>query len=165
MKYPIGMQSFENIRKGGFVYVDKTDLVYKLAQGHVYFLARPRRFGKSLLVSTLKAYFEGRRDLFEGLKMEALETDWTVFPVVSFDFSMANVQRAEGLRDYIIEEIFKQASQSAERKLDGTAHEALQQIGDRGYAKAYEADTRTVYKIGASFSSKTGTVEEWEIED
>jgi len=62
MRYPIGIQSFETIRKGGFVYVDKTDLVYKLAQGHVYFLARPRRFGKSLLVSTLKAYFEGRAD-------------------------------------------------------------------------------------------------------
>ena len=63
MKYPIGIQSFEKIRKGGFVYVDKTDLVYKLAQGSVYFLARPRRFGKSLLVSTLKAYFEGRKGL------------------------------------------------------------------------------------------------------
>ena len=73
MKYPIGIQSFEKIRKGGYVYVDKTDLVYKLAQGSVYFLARPRRFGKSLLVSTLKAYFEGRKDLFEGLKMMELE--------------------------------------------------------------------------------------------
>jgi hypothetical protein len=108
MKYPIGIQSFEKIRKGGFVYVDKTDLIYKLAKGSVFFLARPRRFGKSLLMSTLKAYFEGRRDLFEGLKMEALETEWTEYPVICFDFSKANVQRADGLRDYIIEEIYKQ---------------------------------------------------------
>ncbi len=76
MRYPIGIQSFEKIRKGGFVYVDKTDLVYKLAQGSVYFLARPRRFGKSLLIDTLRCYFEGRRDLFDGLKMPELETEW-----------------------------------------------------------------------------------------
>ena len=62
MKYPIGIQSFETIREGGYVYVDKTDLVYKMVQGHIYFLARPRRFGKSLLVSILKAYFEGRKE-------------------------------------------------------------------------------------------------------
>ena len=62
MKYPIGIQSFEKLRKEGYVYVDKTDLIYKLAQGHIYFLARPRRFGKSLLMSTLKAYFEGRKE-------------------------------------------------------------------------------------------------------
>ena len=78
MKYPIGIQSFENLRTDGYVYVDKTDLVYKLAQGHVYFLARPRRFGKSLLVSTPKAYFEGRRDLFEGLKLHRLYREATL---------------------------------------------------------------------------------------
>ena len=87
MKYPIGIQSFETIRKGGYVYVDKTDLVYKLAQGHIYFLARPRRFGKSLLVSTLKAYFEGRKDLFEGLKIAGLEQEWTKYPVFHIDFN------------------------------------------------------------------------------
>ena len=64
MKYPIGMQSFDQIINGGFVYVDKTDLVYKLAQGHVCFLGRPRRFGKSLLVSTLENYFLGRSQFF-----------------------------------------------------------------------------------------------------
>ena len=67
--------------------MDKTDLVYKLAQGHIYFLARPRRFGKSLLVSTLKCYFEGRRDLFEGLKIMDLEQEWQKYPVVTFDFN------------------------------------------------------------------------------
>ena len=101
MKYPIGIQSFEKIRKGGFVYVDKTDLIYKLARGSVYFLARPRRFGKSLLMDTLRCYFEGRRDLFEGLKMEALETEWTKYPVVSFDFNVGNKRSATGLEDYL----------------------------------------------------------------
>ena len=107
MKYPIGIQSFEKIRQNGYVYVDKTDLIYKLAQGSVYFLARPRRFGKSLLADTLRCYFAGRRDLFEGLKIADLEQDWTKHPVVSFDFNLVNIQRAEGLHDYIIGVIAK----------------------------------------------------------
>lgn len=102
MKYPIGIQSFETIRNDGYVYVDKTDLVYKLAQGHVYFLARPRRFGKSLLVSTLKAYFEGRKELFEGLKMAELEQQWQQYPVVTFDFNLGEKQKESGLREYIM---------------------------------------------------------------
>ena len=76
MKYPIGIQSFEQLREDGYVYVDKTDLVYKLVTtGKIYFLSRPRRFGKSLLVSTLKNYFLGRRDLFEGLAISSLEKE------------------------------------------------------------------------------------------
>jgi len=105
MKYPIGIQSFEKIREGGYVYVDKTDLVYKLAQGSVYFLARPRRFGKSLLVSTLKAYFEGRKDLFEGLKMMDLETEWAKYPVFVFDFNGINKNTPNSLRDYLLAEM------------------------------------------------------------
>ena len=81
--------------------MDKTDLVYKMVQGHIYFLARPRRFGKSLLVSTLKAYFEGRKDLFEGLKMMELETEWTQYPVISFDFNGINKNIPNSLRDYL----------------------------------------------------------------
>lgn len=77
MKYPIGIQSFEKLREGGFVYADKTALVYDLVTtGTVYSLSRPRRFGKSLLVSTLECYFRGRKELFEGLAMEALEQEW-----------------------------------------------------------------------------------------
>ena len=69
-KYPIGIQSFENIRKEGYLYVDKTALIYQLVQtGKYYFLSRPRRFGKSLLLSTLQAYYEGKKELFEGLAM------------------------------------------------------------------------------------------------
>lgn len=73
MKYPIGIQNFEKIRTDGYVYVDKTALIYDLARnGSYYFLSRPRRFGKSLLLSTMAAYFSGRKDLFKGLAMEGL---------------------------------------------------------------------------------------------
>ena len=72
MKYPVSVQTFETIINDGYVYVDKTDLVYNLAQEHVCFLSRPRRFGKSLLLSTLDAYFSGKKELFRGLKMEEL---------------------------------------------------------------------------------------------
>ncbi len=76
MKYPIGIQSFEKIREEGFVYIDKTDLIYNLTHnGAIYFLCRPRRFGKSLLVSTLKCYYEGRKELFKGLAIDKLEKD------------------------------------------------------------------------------------------
>ena len=88
MKYPIGIQSFEKIRQEGCVYVDKTDLVYSLTHdSSVCFLSRPRRFGKSLLVSTLEAYFSGRKELFKGLKIEALETEWKTYPVFRLDFN------------------------------------------------------------------------------
>ena len=75
-KLPVGIQTFEKLREGGYLYIDKTDFVYKLVHtGQVYFLSRPRRFGKSLLLSTLKAYFEGRKELFEGLKIAELEKE------------------------------------------------------------------------------------------
>ena len=91
MQYPIGVQSFSEIREEGLLYVDKTDLVYRLVKGTKYnFLSRPRRFGKSLLVSTLEAYFQGRRELFAGLAMEKLEQDWTQHPVLHVDFSRNN---------------------------------------------------------------------------
>ena len=91
MKYPIGIQTFENIIEDGFVYVDKTDLVYSLAnEGKVYFLSRPRRFGKSLLISTLESYFLGKKELFKGLKIDKLEKDWKVYPVIRIDFSIGS---------------------------------------------------------------------------
>ena len=91
IKYPIGIQSFEQLREDGYVYVDKTDLVYRLVtMGKIYFLSRPRRFGKSLLVSTLKNYFLGKRELFEGLAIERLETKWAKYPVFHIDFNGCN---------------------------------------------------------------------------
>lgn len=88
MKYPIGIQDFKTIRKDGFVYVDKTALLYKLAdEGKTYFLSRPRRFGKSLLVSTLKYYFSGEKNLFTGLAIDSLETKWDQYPIFHIDFN------------------------------------------------------------------------------
>ncbi len=88
MLYPIGIQSFEKIRQGGYVYVDKTDLIYKIAKtGQYYFLSRPRRFGKSLLLSTMEAYFQGKKELFDGLAIASLEKDWTEYPVLHLDLS------------------------------------------------------------------------------
>ncbi len=91
MKYPIGIQSFDRIIEDGYVYIDKTDLVYSLVnEGSIYFLSRPRRFGKSLLVSTLKNYFLGRKELFRGLKIDSLEKDWKIYPVFHIDFNGGN---------------------------------------------------------------------------
>ena len=91
MKYPIGIQSFDQLIEDGYVYIDKTDLVYALAnEGKIYFLSRPRRFGKSLLVSTLKNYFLGRKELFRGLKIDNLEKDWKIYPVFHIDFNGGN---------------------------------------------------------------------------
>ena len=88
MLYPIGIQSFEEIRNGGYVYVDKTALIHRMTStGKYYFLSRPRRFGKSLLLSTMEAYFSGRKELFEGLAMASLEKDWVSYPVLHLDLT------------------------------------------------------------------------------
>ena len=98
MLYPIGIQNFANIRESGYVYVDKTDLVHRLvATGKYYFLSRPRRFGKSLLVSTLEAYFQGKKELFQGLAIESLEKDWNTYPVLHLDLSGKTYNKAEDL--------------------------------------------------------------------
>ena len=98
MKYPIGIQSFEKIRTNGYVYIDKTEYIYKMAQeGSAYFLSRPRRFGKSLLVSTLEAYFKGKRELFEGLDIEKSENEWKVYPVLHIDLNARNYENKESL--------------------------------------------------------------------
>ena len=97
-QYPIGIQDFASIINDGFVYVDKTALVYQLVSTKgVYFLSRPRRFGKSLLVSTIKYYFEGRKDLFKGLKMEQLEHEWEQYPVFEIDFNSKDYSRVNAL--------------------------------------------------------------------
>ena len=102
MKYPIGIQSFEQIIREGYVYVDKTDLVYRMVtEGKIYFLSRPRRFGKSLLVSTLENYFLGRQELFKGLAMEQLETEWKQYPVFHIDFNGTNYLEDGTLKERI----------------------------------------------------------------
>ena len=101
-KYPVGIQSFEEIRQNGYLYVDKTDLIYQLVnKGKYYFFSRPRRFGKSLLVNTLMSYFEGKRELFKGLAIEQLETEWKQYPVFRFDFSTGKFETRAMLQEAI----------------------------------------------------------------
>ena len=98
MLYPIGIQNFEKIRKEGYVYVDKTALIHRLATtGTYYFLSRPRRFGKSLLVSTIEAYFKGKKELFKGLALEQLEKDWAQYPVLHLDLNGSKYMYPEDL--------------------------------------------------------------------
>ena len=105
-RYPIGIQNFEQLRNNNCVYVDKTELIYQLTHtDSIYFLSRPRRFGKSLLVSTLEAYFQGKKHLFEGLAMERLETEWAEYPVLHMDFSGSKYYDVEMLKSSINVEI------------------------------------------------------------
>ena len=101
--YPIGIQTFERIRKEDKFYVDKTEYVYRMTHtdGTYFFLSRPRRFGKSLLVTTLQSYFEGRRDLFEGLAIEQLEKEWTQYPVLHLDMSGGKHMEKADLEEYL----------------------------------------------------------------
>ena len=98
-KYPIGIQNFESLRMDGYAYVDKTALAYQMAStGRYYFLSRPRRFGKSLLLSTFEAYFEGKRELFKGLALERLETEWLKYPILHMDLNAENYNSEEALQ-------------------------------------------------------------------
>ncbi|MBQ9610639.1 MAG: AAA family ATPase, partial [Lachnospiraceae bacterium] len=105
-KLPIGIQDFESIIKGDFIYVDKTRYIYNLVHmGKPYFLSRPRRFGKSLLLSTIRAYWEGKKELFKGLDIEELEKDnpdaWQEYPVFYFDFNKKDFQRESALEEVL----------------------------------------------------------------
>ena len=107
VKYPIGIQSFESLRKLGFLYVDKTELIYELVHtSKCVFLSRPRRFGKSLLLSTIQAYFEGKKELFKGLAMEELETGWPVHPVLTLSLARYN-SGIEGSLEEILSNQFR----------------------------------------------------------
>ncbi len=98
MKYPLGIQNFEKIRHEGYLYMDKTALVYQIVKGgSYYFLSRPRRFGKSLLISTLEAYFQGKRELFKGLAIEGMEQEWKTYPVLHLDLNAEKYTTQEAL--------------------------------------------------------------------
>ncbi|MBO7625156.1 MAG: AAA family ATPase, partial [Bacteroidales bacterium] len=98
-KYPVGIQTFSEIRKGNYVYIDKTDLVWQMTKNKYVFLSRPRRFGKSLLTTTLDSYFKGDKELFQGLKIMELETEWKTYPVLHFDLSGARHLPVEKVKD------------------------------------------------------------------
>ena len=138
-RYPIGIQTFSEIKKEGYVYVDKTDLVWKVAHYAKYiFLSRPRRFGKSLLTTTLDSYFQGRKDLFEGLKIIELEKEWEAYPVIHLDLSAAKRQpSADDLRRVLVlllEPLAEKYGKKENEKspgdvLRGLIHRAFEQTG------------------------------------
>ena len=102
VRYPIGIQSFESLRTLGYLYVDKTELIYNLVMSSKsVFLSRPRRFGKSLLLSTIQAYFEGKKELFTGLAMERLESEWPVHPVLTLSLARFNPNDEKGLEQLL----------------------------------------------------------------
>ncbi len=108
--YPIGIQTFERIRKEDKLYIDKTEYIYRMSHtsGTYFFLGRPRRFGKSLLVSTMQSYFEGKKDLFKGLAIEKLEKEWTEYPVLHFDMSGGKHMEKEQLEEYLCDMLEEQ---------------------------------------------------------
>ena len=138
-RYPVGIQTFSEIIAKGMVYVDKTDIVWRLTHENKYvFLNRPRRFGKSLLATTLKSYFEGRRDLFEGLKIMQLEQEWTERPVISLSLSQAKsqssaeaLQYAIGLQLVPFEKLYGRntAENTPGQRLRGIVQRAVEQTG------------------------------------
>ena len=138
-KYPVGIQTFSEIRKGGYIYIDKTDLVWNLVhEAKFIFLSRPRRFGKSLLTTTLDSYFQGRKDLFEGLKIMELEKEWETYPVIHLDLSLAKRQpSADELRhtlmwlmDQLCEKYGRNKLETSPGKmLNGLIHRAYEQTG------------------------------------
>ena len=138
-KYPVGIQTFSEIIREGYLYVDKTDLVWQLAHyAKFIFMSRPRRFGKSLLTSTLESYFRGDKDLFRGLKIMQLEKEWTQYPVLHLDLSVAKGQdNAEGLRETLmwmlepLADIYghKPTETTPGKLLTGLIHRAMEKTG------------------------------------
>ena len=116
--YPIGIQTFSEIRGKNYLYIDKTEYIYRMAHGasNYYFLSRPRRFGKSLLVSTLHSYFAGKKELFKGFAIEKLETEWTEYPVLHFDMSLAKHVDKETLESMLDVQLFEHEKYTESRK-------------------------------------------------
>ena len=174
MKYPIGIQSFETIIEDDYVYLDKTGLVYDLAHnGHIYFLCRPRRFGKSLLVSTLKCYFEGKKELFKGLAIDKLEKEWKQYPVFHIDFNGIDFTEA-GILDKVLEEFVACSERLYGRdelaltlgsRFKAVLRNAHQQTGNRAVVliDEYDKPLLDVMGLGVSIDTSIGkmTLEEY----
>lgn len=165
MNYPIGIQDFASIINDGFVYVDKTDMVYELTKDKgVYFLSRPRRFGKSLLVSTIKYYFEGRHDLFKGLKIESLEKKWETYPVFEIDFNGSNYTEADALEQtlngYLVkwEQQYgvKPATDQPGRRLADVLHQAHVQTGKTCVVLVDEYDKPMLDAMDTGLKTRVG---------
>lgn len=157
MKYPIGIQTFADIINDGFVYVDKTAYVYKLAsEGKYYFLSRPRRFGKSLLISTMHSYFDGRKDLFEGLEIAKLEKDWKKYPVLHLDLNTGKFTNLESLTDILNENLVQweriygvdDSEKDYGRRFQGVIRRASQQLGEKVAILVDEYDKPLLQALG-----------------
>ena len=135
--YPIGIQTFERIRKEDKFYIDKTEYIYRMTHtdGTYFFLSRPRRFGKSLLVSTFQSYFEGKKELFEGLAIEKLEKEWTAYPVLHFDMSQGKHKEKEQLDRYLLDIIEEQEIKFGCRNDKPDANLRLKDLLDAVYRK------------------------------
>lgn len=136
MIYPVGVQNFEKIRKEGYVYVDKTALIHRLVKtGSYYFLSRPRRFGKSLLISTLEAYFRGQKELFEGLAIEKLETEWKEYPILHFDLNAKKFDTVEDLYELVGRQLELYELQydtiAVDKSLDGRFYNLVMTIAEK----------------------------------
>ena len=157
MKYPIGIQSFESLINDGYIYVDKTALIYQLVHtGRYYFLSRPRRFGKSLLISTLEAYFNGQQELFKGLEMERLEKEWTKYPVLHLDLNTSKYDEKNSLIDILNDTLCQWESVygtvpsevNPELRFKGIIRRAYEQTGQRVVILVDEYDKPMLQSIG-----------------
>lgn len=162
--YPIGIQNFEKIRRDGYFYIDKTALVYQMVKtGSYFFLSRPRRFGKSLLVSTLEAYFEGKRELFEGLAIEKLEKDWTKHPILHIDLNTEKYENLESLENILNDTLYKwekvygtePSETSLPLRFNGIIRRAYEQTGNRVAIFVDEYDKPMLQAIGNEELQKT----------
>lgn len=155
--YPIGIQNFESLRNDGYFYVDKTALLYRLVKtGRYFFLSRPRRFGKSLMISTLQAYFEGKKELFEGLAIEQLEKDWVKRPVLHLDLNIEKYNTPESL-DKILNDTLEQweelygtrpSETSFSLRFAGIIRRACEKSGERVAILVDEYDKPMLQAIG-----------------
>ena len=135
-KYPVGIQNFEDLRKEGYCYVDKTELMYQLVQsGKYYFLSRPRRFGKSLLQSTIQAYFEGKKELFRGLAIEQLEQEWNIYPILHLDLNAQKYDTPESLYSMLNDALCNWESQYETRSSETTHSLRFQGVIQRAAEK------------------------------
>ena len=182
MKYPIGIQNFGEIRRGGYAYVDKTALMYKLAsEGKYYFLSRPRRFGKSLLLSTLEAYFEGKKELFEGLAVSSLEKEWKAYPILHLDLNTREYKDESSLHAelnrhlegwekqygdtykdrateerfiHVINNVYEQTGKQVVILVDEYDKPLLQAIGNEPLQSAYRSKLKAFYSVVKTLDAK-----------
>ena len=157
MKYPIGIQSFEKIRLGEYTYVDKTALIHQLVNtSNYYFLSRPRRFGKSLLISTLEAYFNGQQELFKGLEIEQLEKEWTKYPVLHLDLNTSKYDEKNSLINVLNDTLCQweniygtvPSEVNPELRFKGIIRRAYEQTGQRVVILVDEYDKPMLQAIG-----------------